>query len=61
RPGLLYRISRILVNHGIHLHGARINTLGERAEDTFLISGQDVESPSGQELLRRELMEELEE
>lgn len=61
RPGLLYRISRILVNHGINLHGARINTLGERAEDTFLISGQDVESPSGQELLRRELMEELEE
>lgn len=61
RPGLLYRISRILVNHGIHLHGARINTLGERAEDTFLISGRDVESPAGKELLRRELMEELEE
>ncbi len=61
RPGLLYRISRILVNHGIYLHGARINTLGERAEDTFLISGEEVETAEGKERLRRELMEELEE
>ncbi len=59
RPGLLYRISRILVNHGINLHGARINTLGERAEDTFLISGAWVESAANKGQLREELLAEL--
>ncbi len=61
RPGLLYRISRVLVQHGINLHGARINTLGERAEDTFLISGATVESASGKEKLRQDLLATLEE
>ncbi|MEW6313224.1 MAG: [protein-PII] uridylyltransferase [Pseudomonadota bacterium] len=39
RPGLLSRIARVLVSYGINLHSARIATLGERAEDTFLITG----------------------
>ena len=39
RPGLLYRIARVLVEYGIDVHNAKVNTLGERAEDTFLISG----------------------
>jgi len=38
RPGLLSRIAQIFLQYGIHLHTARINTLGNRAEDTFLIS-----------------------
>ncbi len=59
RPGLLYRISRVLVQHGINLHDARINTLGERAEDTFMISGAAVESAAGKEQLRQELLAEL--
>lgn len=41
RPGLLSRIAQILLHHGIHLHTAKINTLGERAEDTFLICADD--------------------
>jgi len=41
RPGLLSRISQILLNQGVHLHTAKINTLGDRAEDTFLISSRD--------------------
>ncbi|HQR50869.1 MAG TPA: [protein-PII] uridylyltransferase [Methylophilaceae bacterium] len=39
RPGLLSRISHIFLRHGVCLHTAKINTLGNRAEDTFLISG----------------------
>jgi [protein-PII] uridylyltransferase len=39
RPGLLAGIADILARHNISVHNARINTLGERAEDVFLISG----------------------
>lgn len=37
RPGLLYSISEVLAHYGINLQTARIATLGERAEDVFLI------------------------
>jgi [protein-PII] uridylyltransferase len=40
RPGLLSRIARVLTQYEINLHTAKINTLGARAEDTFLISGE---------------------
>lgn len=40
RPGLLSRIAQTLLKHGIQLHTAKINTLGDRAEDSFLISAQ---------------------
>ena len=40
RPGLLYGLARTLANYRINLHSAKINTLGDRAEDVFLISGQ---------------------
>lgn len=40
RPGLLSRIAHTMLEHGVHLHTAKINTLGNRAEDTFLISGK---------------------
>jgi [protein-PII] uridylyltransferase len=39
RPGLLSRIARVFLAYGISLRNAKINTLGSRAEDTFLISG----------------------
>ena len=41
RPGLLSRIAQVLLKHGIHLHTAKINTLGERAEDAFLVRAED--------------------
>jgi [protein-PII] uridylyltransferase len=41
RPGLLSRIAQVLLKHGVHLHTAKINTLGERAEDSFLIFADD--------------------
>ena len=40
RPGLLSTIAQAFIAHGIHLQTAKINTLGQRAEDTFLISGK---------------------
>jgi [protein-PII] uridylyltransferase len=42
RPGLLYAIARVLGEHGITLHTAKIATLGERVEDVFLISGGEL-------------------
>ena len=39
RPGLLYGVARILARYRISLQTARINTLGDRAEDVLLISG----------------------
>ncbi len=40
RPGLLLRIAQVLVHFGVNVHSARISTMGERAEDTFLITGR---------------------
>jgi [protein-PII] uridylyltransferase len=39
RPGLLAQIAYTLTTAGISVASAKINTLGERAEDTFLIDG----------------------
>ena len=38
RPGLLATLAHQFLVHKIELHNAKINTLGSRAEDTFLIS-----------------------
>lgn len=40
RPGLLAKIAFIFLRLGIDLHNAKINTLGNRAEDSFLVSGK---------------------
>jgi len=40
RPGLLSSIARVLVQYGVDLHTAKINTMGERAEDTFVVMGE---------------------
>ncbi len=39
RPGLLYRVARLLAEYRLNLYSAKINTLGDRAEDVFLVSG----------------------
>src|SRR6266699_420285 len=39
RPGLLYAIALVLSRYGVTLHTAKIATLGERAEDVFVVSG----------------------
>jgi [protein-PII] uridylyltransferase len=40
RPGLLYGIARVFSEYHIDLHTAKIVTLGERAEDVFVVSGE---------------------
>jgi [protein-PII] uridylyltransferase len=39
RPGLLARIAWLMAKAGINVASARINTLGDRAEDVFLVDG----------------------
>jgi [protein-PII] uridylyltransferase len=41
RPGLLATIAQQFLKYDIELHNAKINTLGNRAEDTFLISAKN--------------------
>lgn len=43
RPGLLATLAQQFLKHNIKLHNAKINTLGNRAEDTFLISAKNGE------------------
>jgi [protein-PII] uridylyltransferase len=40
RPGLLYGVARTLAGYRLSIHTARVNTLGDRAEDVFLVSGE---------------------
>jgi len=39
QPGLLSRMAQVLLRHAVAVHSAKVNTLRERAEDTFLVSG----------------------
>jgi len=59
QPGLLYRVARVLLNHKVALHGAKISTLGERAEDSLLISSGDLDSPESEQRLKDELISAL--
>jgi [protein-PII] uridylyltransferase len=59
RPGLLSRIARVLTKYDINLHTARINTLGARAEDTFLITGEALNDPKTVVRLESDLVEQL--
>lgn len=59
RTGLLYAIALVLARHGITVHGAKIMTLGERVEDTFLISGAELGQTASLVQLEQELLETL--
>ena len=41
RPGLLSTIGRVFMLEQVDIHGARIVTVGERAEDVFYVTGAD--------------------
>jgi [protein-PII] uridylyltransferase len=60
RAGLLYGISRVLARHGVSVQLAKITTLGERVEDTFLISGEPLQVNKRQIEIETELLETLE-
>ena len=59
RPGLLYAIARVLGKYEVNLITAKIVTLGERAEDVFLISGAALAKPNTVLQLESDLIEAL--
>ena len=59
RIGLLYSVARVLAQYGIYLHLAKISTLGERVEDTFLISGPALQHNRAQIEIETELLHAL--
>jgi [protein-PII] uridylyltransferase len=59
RVGLLYSIARVLAKHHINLQLAKISTLGERVEDTFLIYGAELQHNKMQIAIETELLEAL--
>jgi [protein-PII] uridylyltransferase len=57
RTGLLYAISRVLAKNGINLQLAKVTTLGERVEDTFLVDGPELQKPKAQLRIETELLD----
>ena len=59
RPGLLYSIAKILGEYDVSLQTAKIATLGERAEDTFLVSGNALHNPQRTLMLEQGILHAL--
>ncbi len=59
RSGLLYSIARVLAHHHVNLQLAKITTLGERVEDTFLVDGPALQQNRVQLQLESELLDAL--
>jgi len=57
RSGLLYAIARVLAAHRINLQLAKISTLGERVEDTFLVDGPALQHSRTQLEIESELLD----
>lgn len=59
RPGLLFSVARTLAEYGVRLHTAKIVTLGERAEDIFLVSSPSLDNTAKTVQLESALIERL--
>jgi [protein-PII] uridylyltransferase len=59
RVGLLYSVARVLARHHINLQLAKVTTLGERVEDTFLIDGAELQQNRRQIEIETELLEAI--
>jgi [protein-PII] uridylyltransferase len=59
RPGLLYGVARILARYRINLQTARINTLGDRAEDVLLIASERLQDSKTVLQLEQDILHEL--
>ena len=59
RSGLLYAIARVLAKHEINLQLAKITTLGERVEDTFLVDGSALQMNRKQIQIESELLDAI--
>jgi [protein-PII] uridylyltransferase len=59
RKGLLYRIAGVFMRHRVQVQLAKVTTLGERVEDTFVITGPTLHVAREQAQLTQDLMEVL--
>ena len=59
RPGLLSGIAGILARYNVNLQTAKINTLGDRAEDVFLVVGESLSNQRALLLLEQDLLDEM--
>jgi [protein-PII] uridylyltransferase len=59
RTGLLYGIARVFSRYHVDLHTAKIVTLGERAEDVFVVSGEALGNARTMLQLEQDLLEVL--
>jgi len=59
RPGLLYSVARTLAQHSVSVQTAKVITLGDRAEDVFLVSGEALANPRQVLQLEQQLLREL--
>jgi [protein-PII] uridylyltransferase len=59
RAGLLYLVARILARHQLSVQLAKVSTLGERVEDTFLIQGPELQNNARQIEIETELLQAL--
>jgi len=56
RQGLLYSVAQVLARHQIVVQLAKVVTLGERVEDTFLIHGPQLQHNRAQIEIETELL-----
>ncbi len=59
RSGLLYAVARVLAKYNINLQLAKVSTLGERVEDTFLVDGPALQQAKAQLRIESELLDAL--
>ncbi len=59
RAGLLYLVARVLSQHQLSVQLAKVSTLGERVEDTFLVQGRELQSNARQIRIETELLQAL--
>ena len=59
RAGLLYNVALVLARHKISVLLAKVSTLGERVEDTFLVDGAALQNNRTQLEIETELLQAL--
>ncbi len=62
RPGLLALVAKAFILCDVKLHDARITTLGERVEDTFIISQKDntsIDDPQYRRRIKKAIKQQL--
>ena len=59
RPGLLARIAATLAEFGLSVRMAKIDTLGERVEDSFLLQGESLQRQQTIFRLEQALLQQL--